>query len=241
MTKLPDKHNESIEQRIGYSFSNRTLLEEALTHRSYLNESSEKGLSDNERLEFFGDSVLSLFVSHRLFKDFPEKREGELTRIRAALVDEAALARSAVDLDIGSLIRLGRGEELTGGRTKKSILADAYEALLGALYLDGGAGAVAPIIERHFSLQAAGLKTLSSGRDCKSQFQESSQSVMGATPTYKLIGSSGPDHATVFTVAAFLGDELMGEGSGRSKKEAEQEAARKGLERLAGRCSSGRQ
>ncbi|GAM08198.1 ribonuclease 3 [Geobacter sp. OR-1] len=225
-----------FEELIGYRFLNRRLLEEALTHRSYLNETSEKGLSDNERLEFFGDSVLSLMVTYRLFMGFPEKHEGELTRMRAALVDEAALARSAVALDIGGLIRLGRGEERTGGRAKKSILADAYEALLGALYLDGGEKAAAPLIEAHFT---AATKLLP-GRDSKSEFQEVAQAAMGVTPVYRTIDASGPDHARVFTVAAYLGDELVGEGSGTSKKEAEQAAARRGLERLAGGCGSGR-
>lgn len=239
--KLPPINSfDCIEERIGYRFSNRLLLEEAFTHRSYLNESAEKGLVDNERLEFFGDAVLSLFISHRLFREFPDKREGELSRMRAALVDESALAGSAVELGLGSLLRLGRGEERSGGRSKKSLLADAFEALIGAVYLDGGADAVAPLIDSHYSLLSTGIGLLS-GRDCKSEFQELAQSLMAMTPSYRTTGSSGPDHSRIFTVAAFLGDELMGEGSGKSKKDAEQEAARRGLEKLAERTGSCRQ
>jgi ribonuclease-3 len=235
MNISPQDISDKVEEHTGYIFSDERLLKEAFTHRSYLNEAVEKGLADNERLEFFGDSVLSLFVTQRLFKEFPEKREGELSRMRAAIVDESALARSAVELGLGDMLRLGRGEELSGGRTKKSMLADAFEALIGALYLDGGADAVTRVIDRHYSLMSAGVGNILSGRDCKTEFQESAQSMVGMTPTYQTVGASGPDHSRTFNVVAFLGDELMGEGSGRSKKEAEQEAARRGLERLAGR------
>ena len=240
MNRPPKDILDTVEEHIGYSFSDRRLLEEAFTHRSYLNEAFEEGLTDNERLEFFGDAVLSLLVSHRLLKDFPDKREGELSKMRSTLVDESALARSAVELGIGSLLRLGRGEERSGGREKKSILADAYEALIGALYLDGGIDAVTPLVEKHYALLSPGGDDVLSGRDCKSEFQESAQSLFGVTPCYKTTGSSGPDHSRTFTVAAYLGDVMMGKGSGKSKKEAEQEAARQGLERLARRDIPGR-
>lgn len=229
-----------IEDRTGYRFTNNSLLEEALTHSSFLNESPDKGLSDNERLEFFGDSVLSLFISHRLLLEFPDKREGELSRMRATLVDETALARSAALLGIGELLRLGRGEERSGGRSKKSVLADAYEALIGAMYLDGGADAVIPLIERQYASLSTGGDSLFAGRDSKSSFQEAAQSLMGMVPTYTTVGAGGPDHARTFTVAVYLGDELMGNGSGRSKKEGEQEAARRGLELLISRTGSGK-
>ncbi len=221
-----------LEERIGYRFTDQCLLQEALTHRSYLNEAPLDGVADNERLEFFGDSVLSLFISHRLFLEFPDKREGELSRLRASLVDEAALAKMAEGVGIGECLRLGRGEERTGGRTKRSILADAYEALIGAIYLDGGADLVKPLIDRHYSHLAEVANNLSSERDSKTEFQELAQSCQGMTPHYVTTGTSGPDHARIFTVAAFLGDLQMGEGSGMSKKEAEQEAARQSLARL---------
>ncbi len=232
MTKIFPDNLSNLEERIGYRFIDLRLLQEALTHRSYLNETPLDGVTDNERLEFFGDSVLSLFISHRLFREFPDKREGELSRLRASLVDEAALAKMAEDLGVGECLRLGRGEERTGGRTKRSILADAYEALIGAIYLDGGADGVKPLIDRHYSHLAEVANDLSSERDSKTEFQELAQSRQGMAPHYVTTGTSGPDHVRIFTVAAFLGDVRMGEGSGRSKKEAEQEAARQSLTRL---------
>lgn len=223
---------DTLQKNLCYRFSDRTLLEAALTHRSFLNESSEKGLYDNERLEFLGDSVLSLFISLALFNDFPLKREGELSRIRSAIVDEDALAMSAEALEIGKLLRLGKGEISNGGRSKKSLLADSFEALIAAIYIDGGAEGVAPVIENHYRRIFSSKGDLLSGRDCKSSFQEKAQSIAGATPIYRVIAESGPDHAKTFKVAAYLCDELLGEGEGRSKKEAEQEAARRGLEKL---------
>lgn len=223
---------DSLEERIGYRFSERRLLVEAFTHRSFLNESSDKTLVDNERLEFFGDAVLSLFMSHRLLLDFPTSREGELSKLRAALVGEASLALMAEELGLGSCLRLGRGEEQSGGRGKRSLLADAYEALLGALYLDGGAAAAKALIERQYARMAERTDPSDPGRDSKTAFQEAAQALCGQVPRYVLLAASGPDHDRTFTVAAFLGEEQMGEGSGRSKKEAEQEAARHGLARL---------
>jgi ribonuclease-3 len=223
-----------LEARIGHRFSDRRFLEEALTHRSCLNESSGAGRQDNERLEFFGDAVLALFISRLLFRDYPSSREGELSQLRSALVDEVTLGLMAEELDLGSYLLLGRGEERSGGRTKRSLLADSFEALLGALYLDGGDDAVAPLVERLYSRFAANLRGAARLRDCKTEFQERSQAICGITPTYLLTGTSGPDHDRSFTVVALLGKEEMGEGRGSSKKEAEQEAARQALARLAG-------
>lgn len=217
---------------IGYSFNDRELLYQALTHRSYVNEAGDKSVKDNERLEFFGDAVIDFFLSDQLYRRFPENREGELTRIRASLVDEESLARLALGLDLGRYLRLGKGEEKSGGRRKKSILADAYEALVAAVYLDGGAEAVQPLLETHFAPlmenHAGGVVC----RDFKTEFQELAQAMRGATPGYLLKGASGPDHDRIFTIEARLGGECFGEGSGRSKKEAEQAAAREGLARL---------
>lgn len=229
-----------LQERIGYHFTDIALLEEAMTHRSYLNEACGRPIRDNERLEFFGDAVLSLFISRRLFTDFPEKREGELSRLRSSMVDEQGLARMAAEYGIGDFLRLGKGETLTGGRGKPSILADAYEALLAAVYLDGGDDAVLPLIERHYSLFVVSGGGISSGRDSKTELQELLQARGSAMPRYSVTGSSGPDHARIFTVALYLGDEIVGEGSGRSKKEAEQNAAGKGLELLRAEECSGR-
>lgn len=227
-----------LQERIGHPFCNPALLEEALTHRSYLNESPDRSLRDNERLEFFGDAVLSLFISQLLFAGFPEMREGELSRLRASMVDEATLARLATEYGIGDCLRLGKGEAQSGGRLKPSILADAYEAVLAAVYLDGGADAVSPIVERHFRLCVLSVTAKGASRDSKSELQELMQARGDGQPRYLLTGSSGPDHNRTFFVSLYIGDEMIGEGSGRSKKEAEQEAARRGLENISGEVPS---
>jgi ribonuclease-3 len=212
-----------VEEKLGYRFRDRALLEEALTHRTYVNEAG--GGRDNQRLEFFGDAVLDFLLSDMLLVQFPESREGELTRIRASLVDEVSLAKIATGLDLGSSLRLGRGEEKGGGRQKRSLLADAFEALLAALYLDGGLEPARRVVREHFEpLFASG--ELLSGRDFKTDLQERARLARGELPRYQLKKVSGPDHDRRFTVEIYLGDELMGEGVGRTKKEAEQAAAR---------------
>ncbi len=222
----------NLERAISYTFINRLILHEALTHRSFVNETGDKSVKDNERLEFFGDAVIDFFLSEQLFEHFPDSREGELTRIRASLVDEESLAQLAARLDLGRYLFLGRGEEKSGGRRKKSILADAYEALVAAVYLDGGAGPVKRLIEIHFLPLMEKCATGTVSRDYKTEFQELAQALRGATPRYTLKKSSGPDHDRVFTVETCIGGECLGEGSGRSKKEAEQAAARQGFARL---------
>ena len=223
---MGDRHDDRLtemEAKLGYRFSDRGLLEEALTHRTYVNEAG--GGKDNQRLEFFGDSVLDFLLSDMLLVRFPESREGELTRIRAALVDEASLARIAAELEIGSCLRLGRGEEKGGGRQKRSLLADAFEALLAALYLDGGIEVARRVVVAYFTpLLAAGQEL--SGRDFKTDLQERARHARGELPRYQLKEVNGPDHDRVFTVEIYLGEQLMGEGVGRTKKEAEQDAAR---------------
>jgi len=223
---MDDMHDGSfatIEEKLGYRFQDRRLLEEALTHRTYVNETG--GGKDNQRLEFFGDAVLDFLLSDMLLVQFPGSREGELTRIRAALVDEVSLARIAAQLDLGSCLRLGRGEEKGGGRQKRSLLADAFEALLAALYLDGGLEPARRVVTENFApLLASG--ELLSGRDAKTQLQEQAMLLRGELPRYQLKQVSGPDHDRRFSVEIYLGDELMGEGVGRTKKEAEQDAAR---------------
>jgi ribonuclease III len=230
---------DELESAIDYRFANRPLLLEALTHRSFVNESGDRSVKDNERLEFFGDAVIDFFISDQLFERFPDSREGELTRMRASLVDEESLARLAVQLGLGTYLRLGRGEEKSGGRGKKSILADAYEALVAAVYLDGGATPVRRLVETHFAplMERHAAGTLS--RDYKTEFQELAQALRGSTPRYVLKETAGPDHDRLFTVEAFIGGECLGEGTGRTKKEAEQTSARAGLARLKPAAANG--
>lgn len=223
-----------LESSIGHRFVNRQLLAEALTHRSYVNERrGHERVQDNERLEFFGDAVLGLLVGKMLFTRFPESREGVLARMKASLVDEETLAGLAAAMGLGRYLRLGRGEERSGGRERRSLLANTYEALLAAVYLDGGSEPAERIVERDFAPLLAGIASGAAGRDFKTEFQEAAQSRFGTAPTYALIATDGPPHDRRFTVAAFVGSEQMGEGSGRSKKEAEQAAARECLARLA--------
>jgi ribonuclease-3 len=220
-----------VERALGYRFRDRALLEEALTHRTFVNESG--GGKDNQRLEFFGDAVLDFLLSDLLLVRFPGSREGELTRIRAALVDEASLASLAIGLDLGSSLRLGRGEEKGGGREKRSLLADAFEALLAALYLDGGIEEARRVVHEHFAALLASGDGLSM-RDFKTDLQERARLERGELPRYQLKKASGPEHDRRFTVEIYLGAELMGEGAGRTKKEAEQAAARAASARLKG-------
>jgi ribonuclease-3 len=227
-----------LESVINYRFSNRSLLHEALTHRSFLNESEEKCIKDNERLEFFGDAVIDFFLSNLLLERFPASREGELTRIRASLVGEENLARIARRMALGRYLRLGRGEEKSGGREKRSLLADAYEALVAAVYLDGGITPVRLLIESQFGTLLEGGAVASVARDSKTELQELSQAVHGTVPRYVHRDSSGPDHDRNFTVAAFIDEEFLGEGTGKTKKEAEQAAARAGLDHLRSNIST---
>jgi ribonuclease III len=228
-----------LESAIDYCFTDRSLLEEALTHSSFLNEAGNRTTRDNERLEFFGDAVIDFFLSRALLCRFPDCREGELTRIRASLVGEESLGNLARRIGLGRYLRMGCGEEKSGGREKRSILADAYEALLAAVYLDGGAAPLESLVAAHFGplLETGAVPLL--GRDCKTELQELAQSVFGTVPRYVHKLPEGPDHARIFTVQVFIGEEIFGEGSGRTKKEAEQEAARVGLERLSLKASAG--
>lgn len=221
-----------LEEALGYRFRNQDLLIEALTHRSCGNEARGEPVRDNERLEFFGDAVLDFVLSRMLLERFPASREGELSRLRATLVDEVQLASRARAIGLGEHLRLGRGEERSGGRGKQSLLADAYEALLAAVYLDGGVEPVERLIADHFGTPLAAATPSSPGKDFKSELQELTQATVGTFPTYRLATTTGPDHARSFTIRVFLGDVCRGEGSGRSKKEAEQAAARAALASL---------
>ncbi len=222
-----------LQQRIGYEFGDEALLEEALTHSSFSNESLRRRDRNNERLEFLGDAVLGLAAAHRLCRLFPGAREGELSLQRVRLVSEKSLAAAARQLALGECLLLGKGEELSGGREKPSILADAAEALVGAVFRDGGWEAACTVAEKLFPEH---LEDHSAAQvlDAKTRLQELCQEEHGMPPAYRLLSQEGPPHRPLFTVAVSLGGEDLAEGTGGSKKEAEQAAAGKALERLAG-------
>ena len=214
---------------MGYRFRDIGLLEHAMTHSSYANEHRSEGLTSNERLEFLGDSVLGMVVADDLFREHPDMPEGELTRTRAALVCEGSLYEVARSLGLGSYLRLGKGEDAGGGRQRTSILADATEAMLAAVYLDGGIEAVRPIIRR-LILDKEREKAVD--RDYKTGLQELVQRRPGQAVSYRLVEETGPDHARVFVIEVSVGGKPVGVGRGRSKKEAEQMAAKAALEKL---------
>ncbi len=224
---------DTVAQRSGVSFRTPRTALAALTHRSYVNEHPGEGHEDNERLEFLGDAVIDLAVSHRLMELFPAAREGELSKMRASVVDEPGLASLARAFELGPLLRLGRGEELTGGREKPSLLADAMEAVVAAVYLEGGLAAVLAVVDRYLgeAFERAAAGTLD--RDYKTQLQELAQSRFRLVPRYRVVAELGPDHAKRFDVEVELRGEVVGRAIGRSKKDAEQAAARLAIEVLA--------
>ena len=219
-----------LEIAIGYRFKNITLLQNALTHSSYANERWHDSLMSNERLEFLGDSVLGMVVAEYLFRNFPDRPEGELTRMRADMVCEQSLAVVANRLNLGSHLLLGHGEEQGGGRTRPSILADAVESVIAASFLDGGMEAAAGIIQR-FVLTNVPVTKLHN-RDYKTGLQELVQQKKNQVLSYALVGESGPDHDKSFLVEVSLNGKVVGKGSGSSKKRAEQDAARSAMENL---------
>ncbi|MFW5924520.1 MAG: ribonuclease III [Myxococcota bacterium] len=219
---------ETVAGALGHRFTDPGLLEEALTHRSLRNERPNLAPRDNERLEFLGDAVLDLVVSALLWEAHPEAPEGELTRRRADLVCENTLSEVARDMGIGPAIRLGRGEERSGGREKPRLLASALEACMGAVYLDGGFAQALEVGRRLLSGRLGSVRPGAS--DFKSRLQETTQRAGAGTPTYELVRTDGPDHDRVFVVAVCVGDRTMAEAEGRSKLEAEQSAACSALE-----------
>lgn len=223
-----------FEQTSGLIFNDKTLLQRALTHRSYTNESREFLLADNERLEFLGDAVLDFVVGEFLYHRFPEMREGPLTNLRAALVRQETLATFAQQLRLGEYLLLGRGEDESGGRQRPAVLCAAFEALVGALFLDSGLDTVKSLLFKLIEPVLPRLAAWAEAKDAKSRLQEWSQSHLGATPRYKTIREEGPDHAKVFTVEVTIGGEVYGVGQGRSKQKASQQAALQALRRLEG-------
>ena len=221
----------ALEEKLGYTFTNPALLENALTHSSFANENKSRGAQSNERLEFLGDSVLGMVTADYLYRAHPDLPEGVLTRTRAALVCEESLAEVAGLLDLGSYLKLGKGEEAGGGRERPSIVADAVEAVIAAIYLDGGIGSARKVIRR-FILDREEEKAAS--RDYKTALQELIQRESGQVLSYRLTGSSGPDHAKIFSVEVDLTGVTVGAGRGHSKKEAEQMAAKTAIAKLSG-------
>ena len=219
-----------LEKAIGYQFRNITLLQNALSHSSFANERWYDSLKSNERLEFLGDSVLGMVVAEHLYRTFPDRLEGELTRMRADMVCEKTLATVANRLNLGKHLMLGKGEEQGGGRNRDSILADALESVLAACYLDGGMPAARQFIEKFILVNVPVTKLQNA--DYKTALQELVQQKKNQTIAYRLIGESGPDHDKEFRVELTINDEVVGTGIGSSKKRAEQAAAQKAMELL---------
>ena len=217
-----------LEAAIGYKFKNITLLQNALTHSSYANEQWHDSLKSNERLEFLGDSVLGMVVAEHLYKTFPDRLEGDLTRMRADMVCEASLARIAERIELGQYLLLGHGEEQSGGRNRPSILADAVESVLAACFLDGGMDAARRFIETFVlcNVPQSRLRNV----DYKTALQELVQQKKNQQISYRLVGESGPDHNKSFCVEVTLNGTVVGKGTGTSKKRAEQDAARIAME-----------
>jgi ribonuclease-3 len=231
VVRLRDEFDE-LQVRIAYRFRDRGLLEHALTHKSRAAEDASGGVADNESLEFLGDAVLGLVVADALFHQYPLYTEGQKSKIKAGVVSTQSLARHAERLRLGDHLILGRGEEKTGGRFKQALLADAYEALIAAIYLDGGLEAAEAFLRRELkdAIDEGSLPSFS--RDHKSALQERLQALGRPLPEYRVSGEAGPDHRKTFTVEVVVNGEVLGAATGRAKKEAEQEAARLALELL---------
>ena len=215
--------------RFGWHFNNPELLEQAFTHRSYLNEHEGEDLVHNERLEFLGDAVLELVITDLLFKNYPQANEGDLTAYRAALVNTDTLGAAASDLGLNNYLRLSKGEARDTGRARLVILANAFESLVGALFLDRGYDIAADFIKQALWPRAAKIVEDQSWQDTKSLFQERAQAKSGVTPHYQVLTEVGPDHDKTFTVGLYLGTEQVATGTGPSKQRAEQEAAKQAL------------
>jgi ribonuclease III len=226
----PENAYAALEGRIGYSFTEVARLESALTHKSYLNENPSWGRPDNERLEFLGDAVLDLVVGHLLMEADPSRSEGELSKTRAAIVNEVGLAEVAAELGLGQWLFLGRGEEQSGGRSKPSVLADACEALVAAVYLDGGFDAGFSVVRRLFGARVLAAQ-VGGWLDFKTRLQERAAR-RRVQVRYAVVGERGPDHDKTFEIAATLGDREVARGTGKTKKEAEQRAAELALRAL---------
>lgn len=222
----------AFEEKIGVHFKNRAVLREAFTHRSYINETREKGLEHNERLEFLGDAVVELSTTDFLYKKYPHANEGDLTSYRAALVNAVTLGNLAIDIGMEPYLLMSKGEAKDRGtRAREIILANAFEALVGAIYMDQGYAAADKFLNQYLMPKTEEIVKKELWRDSKSFFQEEAQEHTGITPAYKVLKEEGPDHDKEFTVGVFLGDELVGTGEGKSKQDAEQAAAADALKK----------
>jgi ribonuclease III len=219
-----------LEKKLGVKFNNQDLLKQAFTHRSYLNENPDFKLDHNERLEFLGDAVTELIVTEHLYNDYPEKTEGDLTNWRAALVNAKMMTNVAEELGFNDFLLLSKGEAKELGKARAYILANTFEAFLGALYLDSGYAPCNEFITKHLLVNLAEIIKKGSYKDAKSKFQEEAQEKVSITPSYKVIKETGPDHDKNFVVGVMLGEELVAEGQGSSKQEAEEAAAELALE-----------
>ena len=220
-----------LEKKLSIEFNNKDLLIQAFTHRSYLNENPSFRVFHNERLEFLGDAVLELVVTEYLYKNYPKKLEGELTNWRAALVNNAkALNKIAQEIGFNDFLLLSTGEAKEGGKARQSILANSFEAFVGALYLDQGYESSQKFITKHLIKELPEILANELFKDAKSGFQEQAQEKAGTTPNYQVLQEQGPDHAKKFTIGVFLGKKLIAKGSGLSKQEAEEQAAKNALE-----------
>jgi ribonuclease-3 len=222
---LPVTDFEALQQVIGHRFRDPELLRCALTHPSYVNEHPEDGTDDNQRLEFLGDAVLDFIAGAWVYRQYPNFDEGRMTRLRAALVRTEALAQLSRQVKIGKALRLGYGEERAGGRERDANLCDAFESVVGALYLDGGLAAAEAFVEPLIGPMAKATLAEEADQDAKSRLQEWSQAALGVTPHYRIVTEEGPDHAKTFVAEALLGEAVAGQGQGRSKQAAEQAAA----------------
>ncbi len=218
-----------LEKKLGVEFKDKNTLIQAFCHRSYLNENPDFGLGQNERLEFLGDAVLELVVTSYLYSNYPEKPEGELTTWRAALVNSKVIGELADELNFHDYILLSRGESKENGKARLYILADAFEALIGAMYLDRGYEVAKDFVEKNLISKLPRIIELGLYRDPKSELQERTQEEVGITPVYSILEETGPDHQKYFVMGVFLKEELIGKGEGCSKKEAEEEAAKEAL------------
>jgi ribonuclease III len=221
-----------LEKRLGIAMKSRPLLEQALIHSSYTNENPARGTGHNERLEFLGDAVLDLIVADKLYQDFPDITEGDMTRLRASLVRRETLARLSEDIELGTYLFMGKGEESTGGRKKLPNLAGALEAVIAAVYLDRGMDTVRKMVLDLFTEEWKKLTSREHGIDYKSKLQEITQSRFQEIPAYRLVSETGPDHDKQFMVEVLVKAKVVGSGAGKSKKLAETEAARQAVQRL---------
>lgn len=227
-----EKNLGSLEAKLGYTFRDRNLLTNALLHRSHIHVTGQEREQSNERLEFLGDAVLGLVANEHLYQLFPDRSEGDLTKMKSLLVCGARLSEVATAIDLGIHVRMSRSEAATGGRHRSSILADTTEALIGAVYLDGGLGSARGVIQRVVLAGSEKILARRSLRNYKSRLQELIQARYKSPPRYKVLNVDGPDHDRLFKVAVTYGGELLGSGEGRNKKMAEQAAAREALERI---------